>query len=58
MHKQRTIVAGRPGIHQASFLKDFRSAARGMKLLLGLYLLQMVLGLAAGFAAPWVGWKF
>jgi hypothetical protein len=41
-----------------SLLKDFRRAALGMKLLLGLYLLQMFLGLAAGFAAPWIGFQF
>jgi hypothetical protein len=57
MRKHRTIVA-RPGFYRPSLLKDFRTAAPGMKLLLGLYLLQMLLGLAAGFAAPWVGWKF
>jgi hypothetical protein len=48
----------RSGIYLAPLLKDFRTAGPAMKLLLGLYLLQMLLGLAAGFAAPWIGWKF
>jgi hypothetical protein len=45
------------GVYPLSLLKDFSRAAPGMKMLLGLYLTQMFLGLAAGFAAPWIGWK-
>ena len=40
-----------------SLVKDFERASPVMKLFLSLYLIQMFLGLAAGFAAPWIGWK-
>jgi hypothetical protein len=51
-------LGAKAGIDPPSLLKNFRGAALGMKLLLALYWLQMLLGLAAGFAAPWIGRTF
>jgi hypothetical protein len=58
MAEYPTRLAANPDTCPPSLLRDFRRAAPGMKLLLGLYLLQMIVGLTAGFAAPWIGWKY